>query len=65
MAMRHWAWHDDLRSRFRRRAACGAWVHNDDVARRGDDVTCDDCKKQLAAFDALALDDDEPTINPS
>jgi len=53
----HWAWWDDLASRYSRRTACLLWVEHKAIATRAEDVTCPRCVEQLKHFDQLAVDD--------
>ena len=62
---RHWAWADDLHSRYSARAACGVWVRTGDIASRRELVTCERCQQELVRFDRLACSlADEPERRP-
>lgn len=56
----HWAWWDDIGGHTIRRTVCRRWAAPSEIARKEDDVSCSECKAELARFELTKiLDADE------
>lgn len=42
-------------SKRSQKARCGEWVRPNEVARNADHVTCEDCRRLIAEYDAMTF----------